>query len=147
MPPNSRSNLWEKPDTESRNLHTIGEFFPLLIQLFSILNICSALIPLLPQQPPRLQVRVQYSEQLFYTWAITISYGGGHGSHGIQSRNSGRARAEYFGGSRATPRGTYQRGDQPQAWNPQKFRELHFADPEKRSYLRREAETGRYRLG
>ncbi len=52
MPPNSRSNLWEKPDTESRNLHTIGEFFPLLIQLFNLLNICSALIPFLPE-PPR----------------------------------------------------------------------------------------------
>jgi hypothetical protein len=52
LPPNSRSNLWEKPDTESRNLHTIGEFFPLLIQLFNLLNICSALIPFLPE-PPR----------------------------------------------------------------------------------------------
>src|SRR6266478_2982679 len=100
MPPNSRSNLWEKPDTESRNLHTIGEFFPLLIQLFSILNICSALIPFLPQQPPRLQVRVEYS-----------------------------------GSSRATPRGTHQRGDQPQARNPQKLRELHFADPGKTQLL------------
>src|SRR5260370_23789493 len=84
---------------------------------------------------PQLQVRVQYSEQLFYTWAITISYGGGHGSHGIQSRNSGRARAEYSGGSRATPRGTHQRGDQPQARNPQKLRELHFADPGKTQLL------------
>src|SRR5260370_3381755 len=127
MPANSRSNLWEKPDTESRNLHTIGEFFPLSIQLFNLLNICSALIPLLPEQPPRLQVRVQYSEQLFYTWAITISYGGGHGSHGIESRNSGRARAEYSGGSRATPRGTHQLGDPPPARSPPMLTELHFA--------------------
>jgi len=32
---------WKNADIESRNLHTIGEFFPSRIPLFNILNMCS----------------------------------------------------------------------------------------------------------
>jgi len=36
------NRLWGKEDILERNLHTIGEFFPLPGSVFNILNMCSA---------------------------------------------------------------------------------------------------------
>jgi hypothetical protein len=64
---------WENADKEWRKLRTIGEFFASPISLFNILNICSTLFPSSTGAAPQLQDDVQYPEQLFYAWAITIS--------------------------------------------------------------------------
>src|ERR1700731_4141496 len=61
--------------------------------------------------------------------------GGGHASHGKQSGDGGGTGAEYSRSSRATPRGTDQRGDQPQTRNTEKLRELHFKDSGKTQLL------------
>jgi len=76
--------------------------------------------------PPRPQDDVQYPEQLFYTWAITISYGGGHGNYGYSPAKAVERALNILEAGRATPRGTHQRGDQPQARDAEKLRELHF---------------------
>src|SRR5205809_7233999 len=114
-----------KADIPARNLLTIGDFRS--FHLFNILNACSSPFPSTGASPQP-QDGVQYAEQLFYTWAITIFYGGGHGGHGDQSGHSGGAGTEYSGSSRAKARGADQRGDQPQARDTEELRELHPED-------------------
>src|SRR2546425_372229 len=73
--------------------------------------------------------------------------GGGHGSYGYQSRESGGTGAEYSGGGRATPRGTHQRGDQPQARDAEKLRELHFKNSRKTQLLAARSANGTISAG
>src|SRR2546422_2656595 len=73
--------------------------------------------------------------------------GGGHGSYGYQSRESGGTGAEYSGGGRATPRGTHQRGDQPQARDAEKLRELNFKNSRKTQLLAARSANGTISAG
>src|SRR6266566_9114036 len=59
----------------------------------------------------------------------------GHGRNGNQSGDRRGAGPEYFGGRRAAPRGPHELGDQPQAGDTQKLRQLHPADSREKRLL------------
>jgi IclR family transcriptional regulator, KDG regulon repressor len=132
----------------TRILHTNGEFFPKPAHLFSILNISSAQPNPFTKMPAGGLQDVQHPEQIFYTWDEHISCSGVAMTDAQANPATAVERALNILEVAAQRREGLTNSEISRRLGiPKSSASYILRTLERRGYLRRDAESGRYRLG
>jgi DNA-binding IclR family transcriptional regulator len=138
---------WKKALKVTRNLHIHAEFFPVRGPVFSILNKCSRLPLSSNQAPGRVQEAVQYPEQIFYTWDDQFWIGGAMPALEANPATAVERALNILESTAQRRQGLTNSEISRKLGIPKSSASYILRTLERRGYLRRDAETGRYRLG
>jgi DNA-binding IclR family transcriptional regulator len=128
-------------------LHIHAGLFPVGGFVFSILNMCSGLPLSFNQAPARVQEVVQYPEQIFYTWDDSFLIGGAMPATESSPATAVERALNILEAAAQRREGLTNSEISRKLGIPKSSASYILRTLERRGYLRRDAETGRYRLG
>ena len=128
-------------------MRTIGDFFPSRILLFSILNICSAHFSLLPEQRRSRKTMFNILNNYSILGRLVFFIGGAMTATETSPATAVERALSILEAAAQRRKGLTNAEISRKLGIPKSSASYILRTLEKRSYLRREAQTGRYRLG